>query len=94
MVDTTYRAAEAPETASATKLAGLKIGPLPLGIYLAAALVCAAAVYSGKLPNDVIGGLLVLMLLGFLLGKLGQTIPILNKIGGTAISAYSCPRPW
>lgn len=90
-MDTTYRAAEAPQTAVATNLARFKIGPLPVGIYGAAALVCGAAVYSGKLPNDVIGGLSVLMLLGFLLGKLGQTIPVLNRIGGTAILCLFVP---
>ncbi|WIW50084.1 2-hydroxycarboxylate transporter family protein (plasmid) [Bradyrhizobium sp. 62B] len=91
MVDTTYRATEVADTAAATKLARLKIGPLPFGVYLAAALVCAAAVYLGKLPNDVIGGLSVLMLLGFLLGKLGQTIPVLKQIGGTAILCLFVP---
>ncbi|WP_271571494.1 2-hydroxycarboxylate transporter family protein [Bradyrhizobium sp. CCBAU 11386] len=90
-MDTTYRAAEAPQTAAATKLARLKIGPLPIGIYGAAALVCGAAVYSGRLPNDVIGGLSVLMLLGFLLGKLGQNIPVVNQIGGTAILCLFVP---
>jgi len=28
------------------------------------------------LPNDVIGGLLWMMLAGFLLAKLGQTVPV------------------
>jgi malate:Na+ symporter len=91
LVDTTYSPAAAPEAAAATTRAGLRIGPLPIGIYVAAALVCGTAVYFGKLPNDVIGGLLVLMLLGFLLGKLGQTIPVLKQIGGTAILCLFVP---
>ncbi|MHC2435126.1 2-hydroxycarboxylate transporter family protein [Bradyrhizobium sp. USDA 4451] len=91
MVDTTYRPAEVPETAAPTRLAALKIGPLPIGIYVAAMAVCAAAVYFKKLPNDVIGGLSVLMLLGFLLGKVGQTIPVLKQIGGTAILCLFVP---
>ncbi|MDT4736741.1 malate permease (plasmid) [Bradyrhizobium sp. CCBAU 53351] len=90
LVDTTFRPA-APEAIPSTKLNGVKIGPLPISIYVGAAIVCAAAVYSGKLPNDVIGGLLVLMLLGFLLGKLGQTIPVLKQIGGTAILCLFVP---
>src|ERR1700744_6152541 len=32
--------------------AALKIGPLPIGVYLAAALICALAAYLGQLPND------------------------------------------
>ncbi len=91
MADTTYRLADTGETTASAKVTGLKIGPLPIGIYVAAALVCAAAVYSGKLPNDVIGGLSVLMLLGFLLGKLGQTVPVLRQIGGTAILCLFVP---
>ena len=91
MVDTTYSPAEAPPAAAATRLAHHKIGPLPIGVYVVAALVCGAAVYFGKLPNDLIGGLLVLMLLGFLLGKLGQTIPVLKQIGGTAILCLFVP---
>lgn len=70
---------------------GLSIGPLPWPVYVGAALVTGLAVWSGRLPNDVIGGLSVLMLLGFLLGKLGQTIPVLKQIGGTAILCLFVP---
>lgn len=91
MVDATFRQADAPESAATARVLDLKIGPLPIGIYIVAALVCSAAVYTGKLPNDVIGGLSVLMLLGFLLGKLGQTIPVLKQIGGTAILCLFVP---
>lgn len=91
MAEATYRAADAANAGNPSKLAGIKIGPLPIGVYLVAALVCGAAVYSGKLPNDVIGGLSVLMLLGFLLGKLGQTVPVLKQIGGTAILCLFVP---
>jgi malate:Na+ symporter len=69
----------------------MRIGPLPIGVYLAASLVCVVAIYFAKLPNDVIGGLAVLMLSGFLLGKLGQSIPILRRIGGTAILCLFVP---
>lgn len=43
-----------------------KIGPLPLPVFLAASLVTGLAIHTGKLPNDVIGGLSVMMLAGFL----------------------------
>jgi malate:Na+ symporter len=91
LADTTHHAAPVPQLAAVRKLTAIKIGPLPIGNYVAAALVCAAAIYYGKLPNDVIGGLSVLMLLGFLLGKLGQTIPVLKQIGGTAILCLFVP---
>lgn len=73
------------------KLRRLHIGPLPWPVYAGAAAVSALAVWSGRLPNDVIGGLSILMLLGFLLGKLGQTIPVLKQIGGTAILCLFVP---
>ena len=69
----------------------LRIGPLPWPVYLGAVLVTAAACHYEKLPADIIGGLSVLMLGGFLLGKLGQTIPVLNQIGGTAILCLFVP---
>ncbi|MGY4626297.1 2-hydroxycarboxylate transporter family protein [Bradyrhizobium sp. USDA 4486] len=91
MTDTTMKLDDAAQPAPSSALAALRIGPLPITVYVAAALVCAAAIYTGKLPNDVIGGLSVLMLLGFLLGKLGQTIPVLKRIGGTAILCLFVP---
>ena len=42
-----------------------EIGPLPLPVYLAIAGITIAAALNGKLPNDMIGGLSVLMLMGF-----------------------------
>jgi malate:Na+ symporter len=63
----------------------LRIGPLPWPVYLGAVLVTAIACYWDRLPADIIGGLSVLMLGGFLLGKLGQTIVTAchSGLGGT-----------
>lgn len=72
-------------------LNAIDIGLLPLPVYAAVALVTGVAIWMGKLPNDVIGGLLVLMMVGILLGKLGQTVPILKEIGGTAILCLFVP---
>jgi len=91
LVDTTSGSAAAPQTSAFEKISGIKIGPMPIGIWIASMVVAVVAVYTNTLPNDVIGGLLVLMLLGFLLGKLGNTIPILNQIGGTAILCLFVP---
>jgi len=91
LADTTYRVADTAEQSALKGIAAISIGPLPIGIYLAAVFVSGVAVYNGKLPNDVIGGLSVLMLLGFLLGKLGRTIPVLKQIGGTAILCLFIP---
>jgi malate:Na+ symporter len=73
------------------RLLNLKIGPLPLLVYLALCGVTIAAALSGRLPNDVIGGLSVMMLMGFLLGEIGSRLPILKQIGGTAILCLFVP---
>jgi malate:Na+ symporter len=73
------------------RLSDMKIGPLPWMVFAASSVVAMLAVWAGKLPNNLIGGLFVLMLLGFLLGKLGQNIPLLKQIGGTAILCLFVP---
>lgn len=73
------------------RVMAVRVGPLPLPLYVAAsAIVILAAVYK-CLPNDLIGGLAVLMLAGSLLGELGARIPILKHIGGTAILCLLVP---
>ncbi|SDE29747.1 2-hydroxycarboxylate transporter family protein [Sporomusa acidovorans] len=69
----------------------LKIGPLPLPIYLIlAVIIYTASVYS-KLPADMIGGIAVLMILGMLLGDIGMRVPVLKDIGGPAILSIFVP---
>jgi len=45
------------------KLLNYKIGPLPLPLYLAISLITIAAALNKKLPNDMIGGFAVLIVL-------------------------------
>lgn len=72
-------------------LMALKIGPLPLPIYLIlAAIIFAASVY-GKLPADMIGGIAVMMVMGMLLGDIGLRVPVLKEIGGPAILSIFIP---
>lgn len=73
------------------KLLNYKIGPLPLPLYLAISLITIAAALNKKLPNDMIGGFAVLMLMGFLLGEIGSKVPVLKSIGGTAILCMFVP---
>jgi malate:Na+ symporter len=68
-----------------------EIGPLPLPVYVAIAGITILAAANGKLPNDIIGGLAVLMLTGFLLGEIGNRIPVLRQIGGAAILCLFVP---
>ncbi|MGJ7922264.1 2-hydroxycarboxylate transporter family protein [Neobacillus sp. LXY-4] len=69
----------------------LKVGVIPLPVYLVlAAIIYAASVYN-QLPPDMIGGFAVIMVMGMLLGDLGLKIPILKDIGGPAILALLVP---
>jgi len=73
------------------KLMAIRIGPLPLPVYIVLAAITIAAAINHRLPNDLIGGLAVMMLSGFLLGDLGNRIPILKHIGGSAILCLFVP---
>lgn len=68
-----------------------KIGPLPLPVYLAIAAITILAAVNGRLPNDMIGGFAVLMLAGLLLGEVGNRIPVLKHVGGSAILCLFVP---
>ncbi len=73
------------------KLMAMRIGPLPLPLYLSLAAIVVAAAIAHRLPNDLIGGLAVMMLSGFLLGELGKRLPVLKHIGGSAILCLFVP---
>ncbi|MDQ0246364.1 malate:Na+ symporter [Bacillus fengqiuensis] len=74
-----------------SKFNQLKVGVLPLPLYLVlAAIIYAASVYN-QLPADMIGGFAVIMVMGILLGDIGMKVPILKDIGGPAILALLVP---
>lgn len=68
-----------------------KMGAVPLPIYLAAALIIYLAASLHRLSDDMIGGLAVMMLAGFLLDTVGRKIPLLNRVGGPAILCLFVP---
>lgn len=72
-------------------LVDYKIGPLPLPVYVTIAVITVLAALNKKLPNDMIGGFAVLMLLGFLLGEIGARLPVFKHIGGAAILCLFVP---
>ena len=72
-------------------LSGYRIGPLPLPVYATIAAITLLAALNKKLPDDMIGGLAVLMLLGFLLGEIGARLPMFKHIGGAAILCLFVP---
>ncbi|WP_068784627.1 2-hydroxycarboxylate transporter family protein [Paenibacillus phocaensis] len=74
-----------------SKMLRLKIGVIPLPIYIVLALIIIAAAAVGELPNDMIGGLAVIMIMGMLLSHLGFKLPLLKNIGGPAILSLMVP---
>jgi len=74
-----------------SKAMSYRIGPLPLPMYLAIALIVVFSALNKLLPNDLIGGLAVMMLAGFLLGDIGGKIPVFKHIGGAAILCLFVP---
>ncbi|MBD1382405.1 2-hydroxycarboxylate transporter family protein [Metabacillus arenae] len=74
-----------------SRFSRIKVGVIPLPLYLAlAAIIYGASVYH-SLPPDMIGGFAVIMVMGILLGDVGMRIPILKDIGGPAILALLVP---
>ncbi|QIZ06161.1 2-hydroxycarboxylate transporter family protein [Priestia megaterium] len=73
------------------KFGSMKVGVVPLPLYIViATVVYFSAVYK-LLPADMIGGFAIIIVMGILLGDLGMKIPILKDIGGPAILALLIP---
>lgn len=73
------------------KIMRYKIGVIPLPLYLILAVIIFTAAAIGELPNDMIGGLAVIIIMGVLLSDLGFKLPILKSIGGPAILSLMIP---
>lgn len=73
------------------RLGELKVGPVPLPLYLVLAGIVLAAAARDKLPADMLGGFAVIMILGMLLGDVGLKTPGLKHIGGPAILSIFIP---
>jgi malate:Na+ symporter len=90
MENPSMRTGVAPAGPLAT-LSQLRIGGMPLPMFLALALVTILAAVTKRLPDDMIGGFAVLMLTGLLLGEVGRRIPLFRHIGGPAILCLFVP---
>ena len=74
-----------------SQIISLKVGVVPLPLYLVLATVIFAASVYNRLPADMIGGFAIIMIMGVLLGDIGQKIPVLKDIGGPAILSILVP---
>ncbi len=73
------------------KLLSAKVGPLPLALYAILFALVFFAASIGRLPNDMIGGFAMIMVLGWILGEVGMRTPVLRNIGGPAILSLFVP---
>ncbi len=72
-------------------LGRIKVGVIPLPLYVVIALIVYAAAITQRLPNDLLGGFAVIMILGILLSDLGAKLPLLKHIGGPTILSLMVP---
>jgi malate:Na+ symporter len=73
------------------RLLDIKIGIVPLPIYLILAGLIAAFLALGKLPNEICMMIAVLTVCGFGCAELGKRLPIARNIGAAAIFATFIP---
>lgn len=73
------------------RLFSIRIGPLPIVMYAILFIVIYYSSLIGKLPEDMIGGFAVIMIMGWFLGDVGLKVPVLKDIGGPAILSMFVP---
>ena len=79
------------ERSTASAWQGVKVGPMPLPWFLLFAAIILMAAVTESLPVDMLGGFGVILTLGWARGKIGDTIPGLNKFGGSTILSMLVP---
>jgi malate:Na+ symporter len=73
------------------RIVDLKIGVIPLPVFLILLGLIAAFVATGKVPSDIMMSTAVLTAGGFACAELGKRIPVLRHIGAAAIFATFIP---
>ncbi|CAI0708001.1 2-hydroxycarboxylate transporter family protein [Serratia entomophila] len=69
----------------------IDIGAVPIALFVTICAIVAVSAYANFLPKNMIGGLAVIMTLGFALAQLGKSMPLLRDIGGPAILCLMVP---
>ena len=80
----------APES-SQSKWMAIRIGSVPLPVYLVMAMVIILAGAMQQLPVNMLGGFAVILTMGWLLGTIGANIPVVKNFGGPAILSLLVP---
>ena len=69
----------------------IKIGSVPLPVYIVLSTVIVVTGLLQQLPVNMLGGFAVILTLGWLLGTIGATIPFIKNFGGPAILSLLVP---
>lgn len=69
----------------------VKVGSVPLPVYLVLSAVIIATGLLQQLPVNMLGGFAVILSLGWLLGTIGANIPFVKNFGGPAILSLLVP---
>jgi len=67
------------------------IGVVSLPVYVIFATIIFIGMYTSNIPVDLLGGLAVIVALGWLLGAIGDALPVFNKFGASTILAILVP---
>ena len=73
------------------RVTALRIGIIPIPVYLLLILIIAGLVYFGEIKSDGPTMIVVLVLGGFTCAELGKRLPVLRNIGAGAIFATFIP---
>ena len=66
-----------------------RVAGLPLAVYLILLAVTIAAAAMGALPDNMLGAMLLLMVLGEGLNKIGGTLPVVRTyLGGSVVCIF------
>ena len=69
----------------------IKVGSVPLPVYIALSTVIVITGLLQQLPVNMLGGFAVILVMGWLLGTIGANIPFLKNFGGPAILSLLVP---
>src|SRR5580765_5611572 len=73
------------------RLMEMRIGIIPLPIWLLIAALLAGLLATGKLPNEISLAIVMFAFFGFTLAEIGKRLPVLRNIGAGAIFATFIP---
>lgn len=73
------------------RLMDIRIGIIPLPIYVVAGGLIAGLLATGKLPTEISVAIVVFAFFGFTLAEIGKRLPLVRQIGAAAIFATFVP---